>query len=193
MRGATLPSACDHYHTGSEVERRNCTGIRGGWESRSRCDAGCHSEQGHLEGSRSPSAGYPSPVPVFLSSHQPRAAGMQPHLQASLTGCRACPLWVRALLRAHGLPPTLWFGLCGLWPQEGGLQSTECWTAGRGQGAGKGRGQTSGFSKVKEIYFLRSRQRKWAPPRPCSALVGPGPTNELVDQEAYHEVSSCLC
>lgn len=38
--------------------------------------------------------------------------------------------------------------------------------------AGKGRGQTFGFSKVTEIYFLRSRHRKWAQPQLCSTLSG---------------------
>lgn len=113
---------------------------------------------------------------------------MQPHLQALPTRCGASgacgagahtwnlvpSLGPGAPVCTMGLPPTLWTGMCGLWQWEGGgLQSTDGWTTGRGgERAGKGRGQTFGFSKVKEIYFLRSRHRKWAQPQLCSTLSG---------------------
>lgn len=127
-------------------------------------------------------------------SHGPRLRSHQTRRQTCSLTCRPCspdagppapavqartpgawsPLGPGAPACTPGLPPTLWSGLSGLWQREGGgPQSTESWTTGRGgQRAGKGRGQTFGFSKVKEIYFLRSRHRKWAQPQLCNTLSG---------------------
>lgn len=90
---------------------------------------------------------------------------MQPHLQAPLIPRR---LWCRAgrgtgrlgppgdpvlpCTRTPGLLPPCGLGCAGSGSAKEGLQSAEAWTTGRGRkGAGKGRGQTFGFSKVKEF------------------------------------------